>query len=247
MLTFFRRIRKTLLGSGATGKYLLYAIGEILLVMIGILLALQVNNWNESRKDREREKKALIQLSKNLQMNCDQLERWIGYNNNTNKNGEVIIRHFENRLPYHDTLASYFWGALLQWNGELPMVGYEALKNVGLDILINDTLREEILNLFEIGYRSHHRSMKWGEEDRGLQEQLLDQTFLRQRNERGPRFIPFQPDEVFDNKYLYSVYVKRHRQRTFYNRYMDKALKETKRVLQLIKNELGETDKSQLN
>jgi len=52
MLTFFKRIRKGLLGEGAVSKYLLYAFGEILLVMIGILLALQVNNWNETRSKR---------------------------------------------------------------------------------------------------------------------------------------------------------------------------------------------------
>ena len=52
MLTFFRRIRKGLLGEGATSKYLLYAIGEIALVVIGILIALQINNWNEYRKDK---------------------------------------------------------------------------------------------------------------------------------------------------------------------------------------------------
>ena len=56
MLTFFRRIRKGLLGSGQARKYLLYAIGEIALVVIGILIALQINNWNEWRKDRIIEK-----------------------------------------------------------------------------------------------------------------------------------------------------------------------------------------------
>ena len=49
MFTIFRRIRQKLLGSGSLTKYLLYAIGEILLVVIGILIALQVNNWNEQR------------------------------------------------------------------------------------------------------------------------------------------------------------------------------------------------------
>lgn len=49
MLTFLRKIRRSFIESGAARKYLLYAIGEILLVMIGILLALQVNNWNEKR------------------------------------------------------------------------------------------------------------------------------------------------------------------------------------------------------
>ena len=62
MLAFFRKIRKVLLESGAKGKYLLYAIGEILLGVIGILIALQINNCNEWRKDRIIEKDLLIQL-----------------------------------------------------------------------------------------------------------------------------------------------------------------------------------------
>ncbi len=50
MIKFFRKIRYELVEKNKTGKYLKYAIGEIILVMIGILLALQVNNWNENRK-----------------------------------------------------------------------------------------------------------------------------------------------------------------------------------------------------
>jgi len=50
MLKFFRTIRKKLIEEDNVRKYLLYAIGEILLVVIGILIALQVNNWNEERK-----------------------------------------------------------------------------------------------------------------------------------------------------------------------------------------------------
>lgn len=55
MLKFFRKIRKNLLIENKTAKYFKYAIGEIALVMIGILLALQVNNWNNNRIDSKRE------------------------------------------------------------------------------------------------------------------------------------------------------------------------------------------------
>ena len=68
MLNFFRRIRlrmlglaspdtvrKSLLASGSARKYILYAAGEVLLVMVGILLALKVNNWNEEQKQRKEE------------------------------------------------------------------------------------------------------------------------------------------------------------------------------------------------
>ena len=49
MIKVFRKIRQNLLSEGKTGKYLKYAIGEIILVVIGILIALQINNWNENR------------------------------------------------------------------------------------------------------------------------------------------------------------------------------------------------------
>jgi hypothetical protein len=62
MLHFLRRIRRTLINSGSMKKYTLYAIGEIALVVIGILIALSINNWNESRKNYNGETNALIEL-----------------------------------------------------------------------------------------------------------------------------------------------------------------------------------------
>ena len=56
MIRFFRKIRQNLLSEGKTVKYLKYAIGEIVLVVIGILIALSINNWNEQKKSRDREK-----------------------------------------------------------------------------------------------------------------------------------------------------------------------------------------------
>ena len=56
MIHFFRRIRQGLLSQNRFSKYMFYAIGEIALVMIGILLALQVNNWNEEKKRSVRER-----------------------------------------------------------------------------------------------------------------------------------------------------------------------------------------------
>jgi len=64
MIKFFRKIRYNLMEQNKTGKYFKYAIGEILLVVIGILIALQINNWNENRKDRVQE---IATLNKFLQ------------------------------------------------------------------------------------------------------------------------------------------------------------------------------------
>ncbi|WP_281541910.1 DUF6090 family protein [Maribacter aestuarii] len=66
MIKFFRKIRQNLLSEGKTGKYLKYAIGEIILVVIGILIALQINNWNEDRKSEAKKQDYYVQLLDDL-------------------------------------------------------------------------------------------------------------------------------------------------------------------------------------
>ncbi len=74
MIQFFRRLRRSLLKENRISKYFLYAIGEILLVVIGILIALQVNNWNQEEKDLKLEKKILLNLKTEFIDNINTLE-----------------------------------------------------------------------------------------------------------------------------------------------------------------------------
>ncbi len=62
MITFFKRVREKLVGESNGKRYLIYAIGEILLVVIGILIALQINNWNEANNREQLKNQLLIQL-----------------------------------------------------------------------------------------------------------------------------------------------------------------------------------------
>ena len=66
MIKFFRKIRQNLLSEGKTGKYFKYAIGEIILVVIGILIALQINNWNESNNLSKKELALLVNLKNDI-------------------------------------------------------------------------------------------------------------------------------------------------------------------------------------
>lgn len=75
MIKFFRHIRKSLLMENKTSKYFKYAIGEILLVMIGILLALQVNNWNNNRLDVIKEQMFLKNLQEHFKTNLAEQKR----------------------------------------------------------------------------------------------------------------------------------------------------------------------------
>ena len=74
MIKFFRKIRQNLLIENKTGKYFKYAIGEIVLVVIGILIALQINNWNEERKADIIENKALVALKNEFEYNIERLK-----------------------------------------------------------------------------------------------------------------------------------------------------------------------------
>ncbi len=73
MIKFFRKIRQNMIKENRASKYLLYAIGEIILVVIGILIALQINTWNQKRLEREQEVKILSSLKKEYIDNLSQL------------------------------------------------------------------------------------------------------------------------------------------------------------------------------
>jgi hypothetical protein len=75
LITFFRKIRRGLLAESKLGKYVVYASGEILLVVIGILIALQVNNWNQQRINAQKEHLLLDALHKEFIENREQLKR----------------------------------------------------------------------------------------------------------------------------------------------------------------------------
>lgn len=75
MIKFFRNTRKKLLSANKITKYLVYAVGEILLVVVGILIALQVNNWNHKKQEKKEEIKVLKSLLGALQINEKEFER----------------------------------------------------------------------------------------------------------------------------------------------------------------------------
>ena len=75
MIKFFRKIRYNLMEQNKTGKYLKYAIGEIILVMVGILLALQVNNWNDRRIKKIDKSMMLNSLVIEFEANLNQIKK----------------------------------------------------------------------------------------------------------------------------------------------------------------------------
>ncbi|NAY91440.1 hypothetical protein GTQ34_05870 [Muricauda sp. JGD-17] len=110
MLKFFRHIRQKMLSENKFSKYLLYAIGEIVLVVIGILIALQINNWNEQRKKDEQLKqyrknlvaelktdlKVLDSLNRQREAHEKKVNDYINYYNQENILIDTLIQKKEN-------------------------------------------------------------------------------------------------------------------------------------------------------
>ncbi|MCR9132894.1 MAG: hypothetical protein NXI08_09980 [bacterium] len=152
MLRFFRQIRQKLLENGNLRKYFWYALGEIFLVMIGILLALQVNNWNENRKIKILESKLLSQVSVALKDDIDYFEMLISRMDRSQSSAKTITNLYLNDIQITpDSLINLTDDLVLGYLFVYNEGPYEAIKSTGLDIISDDDIREKLTNLY--GFR----------------------------------------------------------------------------------------------
>jgi len=151
MIKFFRKIRKKLLKKKKVSKYLLYAIGEIILVVIGILIALQLNNLNDQKKINNQEKKLLVELVNNLDENITLFENFNTEQKRRIHLADSILNHFKNNTAT-DSLSKIF--SPLIWNDflNLSFSTFETIKTIGFDLIKDDQIRHNIIELFEVTY-----------------------------------------------------------------------------------------------
>jgi hypothetical protein len=132
-----------------TGKYLKYALGEIILVVIGILIALQINTWNEARKDRIYELKMLTEISQSLKNDLLHFEDMIATYDGLYTTSDYFMELSKNNVPFNDTLMGKVFELNNGINFQYNSGPYEALKSSGIDKISNDTIRNAIINLFD--------------------------------------------------------------------------------------------------
>jgi hypothetical protein len=149
MIKFFRKIRQNLIMENKTGKYFKYAIGEIVLVVIGILIALQINNWNENRKARVTEIQLLSQLQNDLKENTIDLKFNQRVHLLKEKSISQLLEHMNSNLPYHDSLGLSLASAFMWSKFTVNSGAYQTIKSKGVDIISNLELRNEVFKLYE--------------------------------------------------------------------------------------------------
>jgi len=96
MIKFFRKIRQNLLSEGNTGKYFKYAIGEIILVVIGILIALSINNWNQNRLNKDLESLYYNRLLEDVKEEKLIIEAVVNYSKKVSAHAKKAIAVLEN-------------------------------------------------------------------------------------------------------------------------------------------------------
>jgi len=164
MIEFFRHIRQTTILENKTLKYLKYAIGEIVLVVIGILIALQINNWNETRKINLEERRALENVYRDFVKNRALLTNVMNQTQNVFIAGLEILNHTGNKVKPSDENKINSWLNGI-FNGEpyYPQNGFldDLLSSGKLGIFKNVTLRNLLsswqpkINVLSVKFNNH--------------------------------------------------------------------------------------------
>ena len=171
MIRFFRKIRQKLLSENKFSKYLIYAIGEIVLVVIGILIAIQVSNLNEQKKLEKKELTYLRDLGETLRYDLKHELRYC--ENDIKKNieaNEKFIKYLNVEIDSlnEDSLWNSMKGWIFPWKLQINFSPFRNLESVGIDLISCDSLRTEISKFF--GYEVieplnfNHKHQVWIDE-----------------------------------------------------------------------------------
>jgi hypothetical protein len=149
MIKFFRKVRQKLLSENKFSKYLIYAIGEIVLVVIGILIALQINNWNLTQQDRKTEKQNLLALQEEFSKNKAIIQEVIQQNNQNISGAEKMTQSFSNASKdtiSEQTIAIYgseTFGTEINFEPETGVLA-EIISSGQLKLIRNNELKHKL-------------------------------------------------------------------------------------------------------
>jgi len=153
MIKLFRIIRQQLLQEGKSLEYLKYAIGEIVLVVIGILIALQINNWNESQKDNAKIKIALRALHNDIVKDSIFIADKLPYYIEVYEQNKILIEKAYASSTNLDTLIRIMKEDFnIFWGGNLPnnRTTFDNVKSNGTFELLSDSIKSALSELYTL-------------------------------------------------------------------------------------------------
>jgi len=175
-------------------KYMRYAIGEIILVVIGILIALQINNWNQDKSNAVQARKHLTTLKLNLKDDLKQVEILLYNADSMMQYSSTLLDQFKTLKPIDDKVQMYIISLMLEHNIEVNKSGIDALINSNSITYINEDLQVKILN-----YYRH-----------------IEQLISREENANGDIKLMYEPYVKENYSWIYNKTNPWPRQTEFY-------------------------------
>ena len=225
-----------------TGKYFKYAIGEIVLVVIGILIALSINNWNEEKKSIQKGRDILVDIRENLEFNTIQFQDDIEINRNVVNSIDIVLNNITVTKIYNDSLDKHIryvnWWASARWKSS----GYEALVKHGVEIVQSKELQESIIDLYEISYIEivENARLQEGNWNAVLPNWLeliyRDPSAFNSSDEHKAR--PFDYQEIVDSRMFRSFLTFNRSQRVYDIQVRTSMIAKHQEIIKLINKEL---------
>ena len=160
MIKFFRKIRYDLMEKNKTRKYLKYAIGEIILVVIGILIALSINNWNENRKSKRVAYEIYQNLQNSLIQDSTEVQRIIKSQTRSLEVQKAFILRGANQNPIEfdeNNMNELIEDINLGIFSFFPKTGiYNSIvSNNGMDLIKSKEIKASLINLYDHQYNRY--------------------------------------------------------------------------------------------
>lgn len=152
MIKYFRKIRQNLLMENKKGTYFKYAIGEIILVVIGILIAVSINNWNQNRVNSNLESQYYIRLLEDLKEERAILQATINYSSQVHKHAQKAITIFENPDEIYDpveSLINLYQASQSQYPTSARSTYQELIASGQINLITNDSLKTSLIRFYE--------------------------------------------------------------------------------------------------
>jgi hypothetical protein len=160
MIKFLRRIRKNLLSENKTSKYTIYAIGEIFLVVVGILIALQINNWNETKKEQAITNKYLTGFITDLKKDKTLLDNLTNVRKKQSISANALLKMIESNDYDLDSFYNHYY-YIFPFYRFVPNSNTleEVLNSSHLRFITDEAIKNRLLDL-----RNIYQNIRLGEE-----------------------------------------------------------------------------------